>query len=61
MLQKTVFGFVLVLVLGGVIFRGGREGKERERNISVLLLLLCSQLGNLALKAGLCPDWESNP
>ena len=38
-----------------------REGKERERNISVLLLLLCSQLGNLALKAGLCPDWESNP
>ena len=61
MLQKTVFGFVLVLVWGGVIFRGGREGKERERNINVLLLLLCSQLGNLALKAGLCPDWESNP
>ena len=37
----------------------GKE-KERERNISVWLPLVCPLLGDLAHNPGMCPDWESN-
>ena len=40
--------------------RGERREKERERNISVWLPLLCPALGNLACNPGMCPDWEWN-
>ena len=37
----------------------GRE-KERERNINVRSPLTLHPTGDLARKAGTCPDWESN-
>ena len=39
---------------------GEERDKERERNISVWLSLMCLFTGDPAHNPGICPDWESN-
>ena len=40
------------------LFREGKGGRKRERNINVWLPLTRPLLGNLAHNPGVCPNWE---
>ena len=42
------------------MFREGKEGRKRERNINVWLPLTRPLLGTWSRDPWMCPDWESN-
>ena len=51
------FGFLKDFIY---LFSDRGEGRKRERNINMWLLLAHPQLGDLAHSLGMCPHWESN-
>ena len=58
--KKLIFSFFFLKDFIYLFLEGGeRREKERERNISVRLRLMCPIPGNLASNPGMCPDWES--
>ena len=52
----SVFKFYLFIYL----FRKGKGGRKRERNINVVVASHTPTTGDLARNPGMCPDWESN-
>ena len=60
LLFASVFFFFFFLRFDLFIFRERKEGRKRDKNISVWLPLVHPSVGTWPATQVMCPDWESN-